>query len=170
VDIKTIEVLPPTVQLIGPVGTKFPLQAIPKNSKDKPVDAKAGWSSPKPAIATVSADGVVTAVAPGLVTLVAKIGDIESGCEVRVSRRDIARLEIHPATAIVKAGDNQQFEVFGYAPDGRPIEGLNAVFQTSDATVARVNPVGIATGVAPGAATIRVSIGLVKAEATLIVN
>src|SRR5215471_15702129 len=60
VDIKTIEVLPPSVQLIGPVGTKFPLQAIPKNSKDKPVDAKADWTSPKPAIATVSSDGVVT--------------------------------------------------------------------------------------------------------------
>src|SRR5262249_55174888 len=168
VDIKTIEVLPASVQLIGPVGTKFPLQAIPKNSKDKPVDAKADWSSPKPAIASVSSEGVVTSVAPGLVTLVAKIGDVESACEVRVSLRDVARLEIHPATAIVKTGENQQFEVFGYGPDGRAIEGLNAVYQTSDATVARVNPVGVATGVAPGAATIRVSIGPVKAEATLI--
>jgi Big-like domain-containing protein len=170
VDIKTIEVVPASVQLIGPAGTQFPLQATPKNSKDKSVEAKAEWSSPKPAIATVSPDGVVTSVAPGVVTLVAKIGDVESGCEVRVAVRDVARLEIRPATAIVKAGDNQQFEVLGYAPDGKSIEGLNAVFQSSDASVAHVNPAGVATGVAAGAATIRASIGPVKAEATLIVN
>jgi trimeric autotransporter adhesin len=170
VDIKTIEVLPPSVHLIGPAGTQFPLQATPKNSKDTRVDAKAEWVSPKPAIATVSPDGIVTAVAPGVVTLVAKIGDVESGCEVRVTLRDVARLEIRPATAIVRAGDSQQFEAFGYGPDGKAIEGLNAVFGSSDAAVARVNPVGMATGVASGAATIRVSIGAVKAEATLIVN
>jgi hypothetical protein len=170
VDIKTIEVLPPSVQLIGPVGTQFPLQATPKNSKDKPVEAKAEWSSPKPAIATVSPEGVVKSVGPGVVTLVAKIGDVESACEVRVTLRDVARLEIRPATAIVRTGENQQFEVFGYGPDGKAIDGLNAVFQSSDASVARVNPVGVATGIGAGAATIRVSIGPVKAEATMIVN
>jgi len=170
VDIKTIEVIPASVHLIGPAGTQFPLQATPRNSKDKPVEAKTEWSSPKPAIATVTPEGVVTSVAPGVVTLVAKIGDVESGCEVRVTLHDVARLEIRPATAIVKAGDNQQFEVLGYGPDGKSIEGLNAVFQSSDATVARVNPAGVAIGVASGAATIRASIGAVKAEATLIVN
>ena len=114
VDIKMIEVLPPSVQLIGPVGTQFPLQATPKNSKDKPVEAKAEWTSPKPAIATVSPEGVVKSVGPGVVTLLAKIGDVESACEVRVTLRDVARLEIRPATAIVRAGLRIE-TVFRYA-------------------------------------------------------
>ena len=169
-DVKLIDVSPPSVQLIGPAGTQFPIQAIAKNSKDKPVDIKPIWTSPQPAVVSISPEGVVTSVAPGVVTLVAKVGDVEAGCEVRVTIRPIARLEVHPATAIVRTGDSQKFDVVGFGPDGKPIEGLNAVFQSSDAAVASVDPQGKATGVASGTSTIRASIGQVKAEATLIVN
>ncbi|HEX7252909.1 MAG TPA: Ig-like domain-containing protein [Thermoanaerobaculia bacterium] len=169
-DVKLIEVSPASVQLIGPVGTQFPIQAIAKNSKDKPVEIKPTWSSPQPAVATISADGLVTSVAPGVVTLVAKVGDVEAACEVRVTVRPLARLEVHPATAIVRTGESQKFDVVGFGPDGKPIEGLNAVFQSSDAAVASVDTQGKATGVGSGAAIIRASIGQVRAEATLIVN
>jgi hypothetical protein len=170
IDIKGIDVLPPSIHLMGPVGTQFPVQATAKNSKDKPVDIKATWTSSKPAVATVAAEGLVTSVSSGRTTLAARIGDIEAGCDVIVTIRDVARLEVRPATAIVHAGDSQKFDVLGYGTDGKLIEGLNAVFQSSDAAVAKVDPVGTATGLAAGAATIRASIGPVRAEATLIVN
>jgi len=169
-DVKLIDVSPPSIQLIGPAGTQFPIQAKAKNSKDKPVDIKPIWSSPKPEIASISSDGVVTSVAPGVVTLVAKVGDVEAACEVRVTIRPVARLEVHPATAIVRKGDSQKFDVVGFGPDGKPIEGLNAVFQSSDSAVATVDPQGNATGVSSGTATIRASLGQVRGEATLIVN
>jgi hypothetical protein len=156
-DVKLIDVSPPSVQLIGPAGTQFPIQAIAKNSKDKPVDIKPIWTSPQPAVASISPEGVVTSVAPGVVTLVAKVGDVEAGCEVRVTIRPIARLEVHPTTAIVRT-ETLKFDVVGFGPDGKPIQGLNAVFQSSDAAVASVDPRGKATGVASGTSTIRASI------------
>ena len=170
VDVKLIEVTPPSVQLLGPVGTQFPIQAIAKSSKDKPVNIMPVWTSPKPAVASVSPEGLVTSVAPGVVALIAKVGDVEAGCEVRVTVRDVARLEVRPATAIVRSGDFQKFDVVGFGTDGKLIEGLNAVFQSSDVAVASVDPSGKATGIASGATTIRASIGPVRAEATLIVN
>jgi uncharacterized protein YjdB len=170
VDVKSIDVLPASIRLAGPLGMQFPLQAVPKNSKDKPVALPAVWSSSKPAIASVSPEGVVTSVSPGRTTLMVKVGDVEAACDVTVAVRDITRLEVRPATAIVRAGDSQKFEILGFGPDGRTIEDLNAVFTSSDAAVAKVDPTGNATGVASGAVTIRATIGTVKAESTLIVN
>lgn len=170
VDVKSIDVLPASIRLAGPIGMRFPIQAVPKNSKDKPVALPAIWSSSKPEIATVSPEGVVTSVSPGKTTLIVKVGDVEAACEVAVAVRNIARLEIRPLTAIVRVGDSQKFEVLGFGPDGKPIEDLNAVFVSSDVAVARVDPTGNATGVGSGAAAIRASIGTVNAESTLIVN
>lgn len=170
IDVKTIEVIPPTLQLIGLPGTQFPLQILAKNSKGSPVETSVQWSSTKPKIATVDSKGVLTSVAPGAATVVARLGDLQSACDVAVIFHDLARLEVRPATAIVRAGETQKFEVVGFGADGKSIEGLSTVFQSSDRSVARVDPSGLATGVATGTATIRATLGNLKSEATLLVN
>ena len=170
IDIKTIEVAPVSLQLIGPAGTQFPVQATTKSSKGTPVDVSVQWSSAKPNVVTVDAKGVLTSVGPGTSTVIAKLGDLQGACDVSVVVRDLTRLEMRPATAIVHAGEIQKFEVIGFSVDGKPIEGISTVFQSSDPAVARVDPTGLATGVTAGAATIRASLGRLVAEATLLVN
>jgi len=170
IDVKGIDMTPPIVTLMGPPGTQFPLQAIAKSSKGKPVEIALQWTSSKPSVATVNSRGVVSSVATGNAVVVAKLGDLQAGCDVTVSVRDLVRLQLHPQTAIVRPGDVQKFEVFAYGPDGKPIEGISTLFQSSDPSVARVDPQGTATGVAAGTATIRATIGALTAEATLIVN
>lgn len=170
VDVKTMEVTPASARLIGPPGTTFQLQATLKNSKDKPVDLKPSWSSANPRIANVSADGVVTSVAAGTIPIIAKLGDLQAASEITVFVRDIARLEIHPVTALVRVGDSQHFEVVAYGPNGKPIEGVAAMFRSSDPAVAKVDAAGTASGIAPGTTTIRATLAGVGAEATLLVN
>jgi uncharacterized protein YjdB len=170
IDVKGIDVTPPIVTLMGPPGTRFPLQAVAKNSKGKPVEIVLQWISSKPSVATVDSHGVVSSVATGSASVVAKLGDLQAGCDITVSVRDLVRLQLHPQTAIVRPGDVQKFEVLAYGPDGKPIEGISTLFQSSDPSVARVDPQGSATGVASGTATIRATIGTLTAEATLIVN
>ena len=170
VDIKSIDVLPASLHLVGPSGTRLPLQAVVKNSKDQPVSLPVTWSSAKPEVATVGPDGVVAAVARGTSMLVAKVGDLQGAAEVKVEIQEIGRLEIRPATALVRVGDSQQFSVIAFRPDGTAIEGAAAVFSSSDPAVARINPAGRSDGIAPGAATIRAVLGSVSGEATLIVN
>ena len=170
VDIKTIEVTPPNLLLVGPPGIRFPLDALAKSSTGKPAEASSQWSSSRPSVATVDAHGVVSTVGPGTTTIVARLGELQAGCDVIVSVRDVVRLQLRPATAILRVGDVQRFEVLGFGPDGKAIEGMSTVFQSSDRAVARVDAAGDATGVAPGTATIRATLGPLIAEATLLVN
>ncbi len=170
VDLKAIETAPASARLVGPVGTTMLLSAILKNSKGMPVSWPVSWSSSRPATATISQDGTVTAVSPGITTIIAKAGDLQGASEITVTVGDISRLEIRPATALVRVGDSQHFEVIAYGPDGKTYEGSAAVFRSSDAAVATVDGAGIASGIAAGTATIKAAVAGVSAEATLLVN
>ena len=170
IDVKSLEITPTTVQLVGPAGVAIPVQATVKNSKDKPIKLPPTWTSSNPAIAAISADGVVTSVAKGTTTIVAKVGDVQGVCEVNVDLRNLSKIEIRPQTALAHVGDSQHFQVIAYDADGRPIEGPAAQFASSDPATATVTAGGSASGIKPGAATIKASIGTLSAEATLIVN
>lgn len=170
VDLKTIEVVPASARLVGPVGTTMSLTAILKNSKGAPVAWPISWSSSRLATATISQDGIVTAVGSGATTVIGKGGDLEGASELTVIVGDISRLEIRPATALVRVGDSQRFEVIAFGPDGRTYEGSAAVFRSSDTAVATVDGGGIASGITAGTATIKATIAGLSAEATLLVN
>lgn len=170
VDVKVLSLAPVQAKLIGPVGTRLNLLLTVKNSADKPVNIKTTWSSSDDKIATVSQEGVVTSAAPGTVAIAAKIGDLQAVSDLKVELKQIGNLQVKPATAIVRVGDSQRFEIIAYGPDGLVIDGAFAFFESSNLSVASVDGSGLATGLAPGAAVIRAQLGGVTAEATLLVN
>ena len=170
IDVSAIEISPPSLPLTGPAGTSIPLAWTVRDSGGKAIDLKPTWNSSDPKIATVSEEGVVTSVAPGTATLVGKIGDIQGGSDVVVSLRPIGRLEIRPATALVRVGETQHFEVLAYGPDGLPIPEVAAAFRSSNPAVATVDAAGKAEGLTAGASIIRVELAGQSAEATLLVN
>ncbi len=170
VDVKSVDVIPTSARLIGPAGTPFPLEVTMKDSKDRPIALKPVWTSTNPAIATVSDAGVVTSLAPGTATVVAKVGDMQSASEIRILIQPVGKIEIHPETALVRVGDSQNFDIVAYGLDGRPLEGASAVFSSSNPTVARIDPVGRASGLTSGTATIQAAVAGATAQATLIVN
>ncbi len=170
VDVKTIEIAPASARLVGPAGTTIVLTAVLKSSKGVPVSWPVTWSSSRPAAASISQDGTVTAVGPGIATIVVKAGDLQGASDIAVVIGDISRAEIRPATALVRVGDSQRFEVVAYGPDGKSYEGSAAVFHSSDPAVATVDGGGVASGIAAGTATIKATVAGVSAEATLLVN
>jgi len=170
VDVSAIDVSTPALTLIGPPGTSVPLSFTVKDSKQQPVSIAPTWSSQNAKVATVSEDAHVTSVSAGTTTIVAKIGDIQGGTDVTVRIHDISRLEVRPATALVRVGDSQHFTVTAYGSDGIAIPEVAAVFQSSNAAVATVDSGGVATGRQAGATTIHAELAGVKAEATLLVN
>jgi uncharacterized protein YjdB len=170
VDVKSIELAPTSVRLLGPAGTTIAVSSVVKNSSGKPISRPITWTSSKPAVATISGDGVVTSVRPGTTTIIGRIGELQGALEVIVTVGEVARLEIHPTTALVRVGDSQRFEIVAYAPDGKAYEGGTAVFQSSDPAVATVDAGGTASGITPGTASVKATIAGVSAEATLLVN
>jgi uncharacterized protein YjdB len=170
IDIKSVEITPTSVRLVGPAGVRLPVTATIKNSKDKVISLPTTWTSSKPEVATIDADGTVTSVGKGTTTLVAKVGEVQAVSEVSVEIKNLSRIELRPLTALVRVGDSQHFQVIAYDVDGRTIEGPAAQFTSSDPTVATVNSGGGAAGVKPGAAIVKATIGSLTTEATLIVN
>jgi uncharacterized protein YjdB len=171
VDMKVLSVSPVQATLIGPVGTRLNLLLTEKDSMDRPLDIKPVWSSSNESVAMVSQDGVVSSVSPGTVTVAAKVGDLQAVTDLKVVIKQISRLEVKPATAIVRVGESQRFEIVAYGSDGMAIEGAFAFFVSSNPAVASVDGSGLATGLSPGAAVIRAQLGGgVTAEATLLVN
>jgi uncharacterized protein YjdB len=169
-DVQVLSVSPVQATLIGPVGTRLNILLTEKNSQGKPASIKPVWSSSNEAVATVTQEGVVSSVAPGSVTIAAKVGDLQALSDLKVEIRQISRLEVKPATAIVRVGESQRFEIAAYGADGLAIEGAFAFFVSSNPAVATVDGSGLATGLSVGAAVIRAQLGGVTAEATLLVN
>ncbi len=170
VDLKTLEIAPSSARLVGPVGTTMVLSSVLKNSQGAPISFPVAWSSSRPATATISQDGTVTAVQQGITTIIARAGDLQGASEITIIIGDVDRLEVRPATALVRVGDSQHFEVVAYGSGGKTYEGSAAVFKSSDDKVATVDGAGIASGITPGTATIRATVAGISAEATLLVN
>ena len=170
VDAATIEIVPAQATLVGPVGTAFPLAAVVKNSKSRPLAVPLSWKSSDEKVAKVAPDGVVTSVSNGTASVTAHTADLQGGAEVAVLVKDISRVEMRPATALVRVGDSQKFQVLAYGADGSRLDNATGRFQSSNPSVATIDGAGVASGVTAGTATIRVELAGHTAEATLIVN
>ncbi|HEX9150294.1 MAG TPA: Ig-like domain-containing protein [Thermoanaerobaculia bacterium] len=170
VDAAAIEVVPSQATLVGPPGTTFSLTAIVKNSKKAPIAVRPSWSSSNEKVVKVGPDGAVTSVGPGTASVTANVGELQGATEVTVLVHDIVRLELRPATALVRVGDSQKFQVAAYGADGVRLDNAMASFRSSNPAVATIDGAGVAAGVGAGTATIRVDLAGRTAEATLIVN
>lgn len=170
IDAAAIDVVPSQATLLGPTGTSFPLTALVKSSKSVPVAITPAWKSSDEKVVKVAPDGVVTILASGTAAISAQVGELQGAADLVVQIGDVARLEVRPATALVRIGDSQKFQVAAYGPDGQKIDNALAHFLSSNPGVATIDGAGVASGVATGTATIRVELAGQAAEATLIVN
>ena len=67
------------------VGNSKQIKAILGNSTDTPVSADVVWTSSDESVASVSADGTVTALSEGVCTITATVGLIQSACKLVVT-------------------------------------------------------------------------------------
>ena len=170
VDAASIEIVPGGAVLVGPVGTTLSLAGTVKSSKNQPVPLHPTWKSSDQKVVEVAPDGTLTSVGNGTATVTAQLGDLQGAAEIKVMVRDVARLEVRPATALVRVGDSQKFEIVAFGPDGVRLESAIARFHSSNPAVATIDGAGVASGIAAGTATIHADLAGQAAEATLIVN
>lgn len=114
--VREVVVTPDSLRL--PLGQTGTLRAEARTATGTVSAAAIDWSSETPAVATVSAAGIVTAVTPGRVRIVARSGTVTGGAWVTVIRPDTA-------SVTVRAGDSTRVIVGNgsgvvVAPGGLP--------------------------------------------------
>ena len=101
IDLADIAVSPMMLKLLGPPGTSARLEVAGRAIDGGPVAVpRVAWSADNPKVVRVSPDGVVTSLAAGKTTVIARVGDLISESEVRVENKTISRLELHAQIVI----------------------------------------------------------------------
>jgi uncharacterized protein YjdB len=170
VDVASLTVSPSRMTLIGASGTTMALAAEIRDSKGNLSPLKLKWISGDPKVATVDADGVVTAGVEGRTTVIASLGnDVSAACDVKVLHREIGAFELTPVTLILKVGETQRMTATIKDVTGFVIEDAALAWTTSDPKTATVTN-GAVTGVARGAARISVATSMKTLGADVLVN
>lgn len=110
------------------VGQRRRLEAVVTSAAGDQRNDNVLWSSNNTAVATISAEGLVTARAPGRVTFTARTGPASSTVSATVVANTVTSLQITPSTSRAKTGDVIRFEVVAKDAQGRTVAGLTPTF------------------------------------------
>lgn len=141
------------------VGETVRANALLADSGGQPVGPRPlTWRSSAPAVAAVSASGVVTGLAPGATTISAEVDGQAGQAELRVVRPTAASLSVAPDSLAIAATVSVPLTLTARDAAGATITGVEAAWGSSNPLVALVSPTGRVTAVAPGTALVTASV------------
>jgi uncharacterized protein YjdB len=112
------------------------------------------WSSSSTAVASVSSQGVVTAVGAGTTTITATVDGVSGSASVTVSNVPVGSVSVSPQGPTIATLSSAQLTVKVTDQNGADVTNRIVSWTTSNALIATVSSTGVVTGVAPGSATI----------------
>ena len=144
-------------------GTKFPLQT------------GVTWASSNTAVATVAANGTVTAVGAGTAAITATVSGLQGKATVTVGTATLSSVSVTPAMASAPVGATAAFMATALYSDGSTMDVTSAASWTSaDGSIAIASNAagsqGVATAISTGTAKITAKVGGTKGTATLTVT
>lgn len=147
--LKDIRISPGSVYLnVGETHT-LSVEAVPLTAPTGPVR----WNSEDTYVATVTDDGIVTAVNPGKCHVTATVGSLEARCIVVVSDVEstdsVSDIYLNKSSLELQEGDSYNLRVC-HSSDSTVIWNANPSFSSSDESVATVNQEGLVRAVGAG--------------------
>ena len=166
--ITTVTVSSPT--LTPKQGDAVQLTAVARDQFGDVVPGTAAtWSSSAPAVATVSATGLLQALAGGSVTVTATINGVPGTLALTITPRVTTTVTVSSPTASPSVGETVQLTVVARDQFGDVVPGRPATWSTSDAKVGTISPTGLLQAVAPGTVVATATIDAVPGSLTLTV-
>ena len=143
------------------IGDEVQLEVVvaPENAANKTIT----WTSTDETVASVSADGLVKAIAAGEATVTASVygSDAKAECAVKVSPIPAETVRLNESDLDLAVGGTFQLEA-SVEPDNTTDKTVS--WTSSDEKVATVSTEGLVTAVAAGNATITAACGTVEAK------
>ena len=133
------------------IGQTVQLTATPTDAAGTPLTGRVvTWQTSNATIATVDANGLVTAKAAGPATITATSEGKSGTSAITVSPVPVASVDVTPATPSVQLNATVQLTATTKDANGNPLTGRTVTWATSDATIATVNASGLVTGTSVG--------------------
>lgn len=153
------------------VGNSVPATATALSARgDTITDFTTTWTSSAPAVATVSATGVITAVSEGASTITATISGVSATTTVTTRLVPVGSVVVSASSTPVRVGRNVQLvsTLLSTGGDTLTTSQRSLTWASTDTTVARVSSTGLVTGV--GVGTTRISLIAGSSGATPVVG
>ena len=165
----SIAMEPSTATLMS-LGETVQLTATVLDQNGQPVaDAVVTWTSSATGVATVSGQGLVTAVSNGSATITARSGSASANITVTVMQ-SAGNIAIEPSSATLMAlGETVQLTATVLDQNGQPVADAVVTWTSSATGVATVSSKGLVTAVNNGSAQITARSGNALATATVTV-
>lgn len=155
--VSRVRIAPDSAALVIGQTQSFTAQAL--TAAGDPVSGRtARWSSDKPAVATVDANGLATAAGAGTARITATVDGVAASVSLRVREPAPARVSIAPDSAVVFIGQSQTLTARAFDAAGAELGGRTVRWSTSDAAVVSVTEAGVATGRGAGSATVTATV------------
>jgi uncharacterized protein YjdB len=168
VPVASVSVSPNTATLV--VGQNVTLSATPLDANGNPLTGRVvTWTTSNAGRATVSNSGDVTGVSPGSVTITATCEGKSASASVTVNAPPpvVTTISVSPSSFSLDEYEIRTLTATAHDQFGRTMSGVTFTWSTSNGAIATVSSAGVATGVAPGNATITASAGGVTGTSTV---
>lgn len=149
------------------VGQRVPLEARVVSEDGAVVDRWIAWRATSSSYVSLAADGRITGVKPGRVTILAVAGELVASFPLEVVANTIDAFAVAPAYRTARVGDSVSFRIDVRDPAGETIPGLTATWSVEPADGATVDGGGEFVARSPGLFTVMATIGDRKAVATV---
>ncbi len=159
------EVLTPELSLTTPSNTAITqggtlqLMAVYTDEQGQDRSNEIQWRSQNPALATVNATGLVSAIAPGQVWIVASANNARDSVLLSVvaDLSNPATVQISPVTTNFLPGDSLQLQAQVLNGNNTPLSGYPITWSSSDPAVATVDANGLLRCISEGTTLVRAS-------------
>ena len=137
------------------IGGTTTATATPKDASGNVLTGRLiAWSSDVPAVATVSAAGVVTAVSPGFANIRATSEGHTGSTGLAVVSSAVASVTVSLASSTIGVGRTTQATATTRDANGSVVTGRSVTWASDNTSVATVSATGVVRGVAAGSTNI----------------
>ena len=162
----------PSSHTLATIGATVQLMATVRDQNNNPMTGQAvTWTSSNTAVATVSGNGLVTAVANGAAQIRAQSGNATGTANITVAEPVPTRITIAPTSHTLEMiGATVQLTATVRDQRNNIMSGQSITWSSGDDAVATVSGAGIVTAVSNGMAEITAKSGSLSASASITVS